>query len=167
MNVLMAQKKQAIEYRLLVQSTFDETLKKAGILFLLETSKQFTNFSYVIDVHERVEGSRIVWTLRGLRAPSMNMPSTGTAQFHTVYFDLPKKVQFTLVKKGKIKADTDFTFSTAGFKSTKGTSSFLRIYMDENEFQTNRVNDVVMAELKPDIHRDPALKKQKTKETKR
>ncbi|MFA5832417.1 MAG: hypothetical protein WDA22_02965 [Bacteroidota bacterium] len=162
----MTQKKQSIEYRLLVQPTFDETLKKAGILFLLETSKQFTNFSYVIDVKEEVKGDRVIWTLRGLRAPSMNMPATGTAQFHTVYFDLPKKVHFTLVKKDKIKADTEFTFSAAAFKSTKETSSFLRIYTDQHEFQTNRINDVVMAEPKPDIHRDPAVKKQKIKKTK-
>ncbi len=167
MNVPMAQKNQIIEYRLLVQPAYDETLKKNGILFLLETAKQFTNFSYVIDVNDTVEGTQVVWILRGLRAPSMNMPATGTAQFHKIYFDLPKTIQFTLVKKGKIKAETEFTTLKTSVRSTKTQSTFLKIYTDQNEFQTKRVDDIVMAEPKPDIVREPSPeKKQKTKKTK-
>ena len=167
MKVLMAQKKQTIEYRLLVQPAYDETLQKQGVLFLLETAKQFTNFSYVIDVKDDVDGKNILWTLRGLRAPSMNMPATGTAQFHKIYFDLPMTVHFTLVKKGKVKAETEFSFLKTAFKSSKATSTFLKIYTDQQEFQTKRINDVVMAEAKPDIHREPPTTKklipQKTK----
>lgn len=155
----MAQKKQPIEYRLLVRPTFDETLKKAGTLFLLETSKQFTNFSYVIDVKDDIKGNTLVWTLHGLRAPSMNMPATGTAQYRKVYFDLPRTVNFTLVKKGKIKATTDLEFSRSAYTSVKTTSAFLRIYTDEQLFEKNRINDVVMAEHKPDLHREPVVKK--------
>lgn len=167
MKVLMAQKKQTIEYRLLVQPAYDETLKKNGILFLLETAKQFTSFSYVIDVKDDVDGKNVLWTLRGLRAPSMNMPATGTAQFHKIYFDLPKSVQFTLVKKGKIKAETEFTSLKTSVRSTKTESAFLKIYTDQNEFQTKRVEDIVMAEPKPDILREPSPeKKLKTKKTK-
>jgi hypothetical protein len=163
----MAHTKQPIEYRLLVQPTYDETLKKAGVLFLLETSKQFTNFSYVIDVHDAEQGSSLVWTLHGLRAPSMNMPSTGTAQFRKVYFDLPKKISFTLVKKGKIKADTEFSFGKTAYTSTKTVSAFMKIYTDEHQFESNRINDVVMAELKPDQHREPPAKnKTKSKKSK-
>jgi hypothetical protein len=155
----MAHTKQPIEYRLLVRPTYDETLKKDGVLFLLETSKQFTNFSYVIDVKDDVEGGAVVWTLHGLRAPSMNMPATGTAQFKKVYFDLPKAVNFTLVKKGKVKAVTDLKLLKSGYTTAKSTSAFLKIYMDEHLFESNRINDVVMAELKPDQHREPpALK---------
>lgn len=155
----MAHTKQPIEYRLLVRPTYDETLKKAGVLFHLETSKQFTNFSYVIDVTDDVEGGTVVWTLHGLRAPSMNMPATGTAQFKKVYFDLPKAVNFTLVKKGKIKAVTDLKLLKSAYTSAKTTSAFLRIYTDEHLFESNRINDVVMAELKPDLHREPPAPK--------
>ena len=168
MKVPMMQKKQTIEYRLLVQPTFDETLNRAGVLFLLETAKQFTNFSYVIDVKDDVVGNKIIWTLRGLRAPSMNMPATGTAQFHKIYYDLPRTVHFTLVKKEKIKADTEFTFLKEAFKSSKTMSAFLKIYTDQNEFQTKRISDVVMAEPKPDMLRESSSpKKQQPKKTKR
>ncbi|NUN68273.1 MAG: hypothetical protein HUU02_01010 [Bacteroidetes bacterium] len=156
----MAQTKQPIEYRLLVQPTYDETLKKAGTLFLLETSKQFTNFSYAIDVKDDVEGNNVVWTLHGLRAPSMNMPSTGAAQFRKVYFGLPKSVSFTLVKKGKNKAVTDLKFARSAYTSGRSVSAFLKIYTDERSFEENRAGDVVIAELKPDLHREPPKKKQ-------
>lgn len=155
----MALKKQPIEYRLLVTPTFDETLKKAGVLFLLETSKQFINFSYVIDVKDDADGNVLTWTLHGLRAPSMNMPATGTAQFRKVYFDLPRSVSFTLVKKGAVKAVTDLKFLKSGYTTSKTTSAFLRIYTDEQLFETNRVKDVVMAEPKPDQHRELPAKK--------
>ncbi len=155
----MAQKKQPIEYRLLVQPATDDIQKKDGFLFLLETSKQFTNFSYVIDVKDDVRGSEVVWTLHGLRAPSMNMPATGTAQFRKFYSELPRTVSFTLVKKDTVKAETKFSFVKSGVRSTLTTSSFLRIYTDEQEFESKRPEDVVMAEIKPDIHREPAKTK--------
>jgi hypothetical protein len=155
----MAHTKQPIEYRLLVRPTYDETLKKAGTLFLLETSKQFTNFSYVIDVKDDLEGHTLVWTLHGLRAPSMNMPATGTAQFRKVYYDLPTAVNFTLVKKGKVKADTGLKLLKSAYTSAKTVSAFLKIYTDEHLFESNRIHDVVMAELKPDLHREPPVQK--------
>lgn len=155
----MAQKKQPIEYRLLVQPAVDDIQKKEGFLFLLETSKQFTNFSYVIDVKDDVNGSDVVWTLHGLRAPSMNMPATGTAQFRKFYSELPRTIRFTLVKKDKIKAETEFSFLKSGVRSAISTSAFLRIYTDADEFESKRPEDVVMAEIKPDIHREPVKKK--------
>jgi len=151
----MAKKKQPVEYRLLVRYTFDERLKKTGVLFLLETAKQFTNFSYFIDVKDTVRAKDLQWTLHGLRAPSMNMPSTGSARFQKVYFDLPKSIRFTLTKTGKIKAETGFTFTKTSITPSKTSSAFLKIYTDEQEFETNRVKDVVIAEPKPDQHREP------------
>lgn len=150
----MPTKKQSIEYRLLVQPTFDATVNKEGILFLLETSKQFTNFAYVIDVKETVEGKKIVWVLHGLKAPSMNMPSTGTAQFSKIYFDLGKSAEFTLIKKEKIDASTTLKFSLTSVSSTKSVVNFLKIYTDENEFIANRLTDVEIPEPKPDTHRE-------------
>ncbi len=157
----MAKKKQPIEYRLLVQPAVDDIQKKEGFLFLLETSKQFTNFSYVIDVKDEVKGKDVVWTLHGLRAPSMNMPATGTAQFKKFYSELPKSINFTLVKKDKIKAETEFSFMKNGVRSAITTSEFLRIYTDEQEFETKRQDDVVMAQIKPDIRRELAKPKKK------
>src|SRR5512140_1541191 len=103
--------KQYIEHRLLVVPTYDDTLKKDGILFLLETTKLFTNFSYFIDIHDRLDGNLLRWSLHGLRAPSLNLPATGTAQFRKVYFDLPKTVKFILQKKENNQAATEFKIS--------------------------------------------------------
>jgi len=163
----MQKKKQSIEYRLLVQPTFDATLNKEGILFLLETSKQFTSFSYIIDVKEHVEGQKIIWTLHGLRAPSMNMPSTGTAQYRKVYFDIGKEIDFTLVKTGTVNASTSLKFSKASVKSNKSIDNFLKIYTNEHEFISNRLTDADVPEPKPDIHHDhAAVKKPITKKKK-
>ncbi len=151
----MARTHHPVEYRLLVQQTYDETLKKSGLLFLLETSKQFTNFSYVIDVEEEeANGKEIIWRLRGLKAPSMNMPSTGTAQFQKIYFDHPKQLRFTLFKNSKTKAATEFTVGKNSVSSSRSTSMFLKIYTDEQQFESERANDSVKAELKPDVRRD-------------
>ncbi len=163
----MSQKKHSIEYRLLITPTYNDTLKKEGILFLLETSKQFTNFSYNIDVKEDVDGNKIVWSLHGLRAPSMNMPSTGAAQYRKVYFDLSRTVQFTLIKKGKIAASTELKFLKSSIKTSHSAMNFLKIYTNEQEFEKNRLTDSDVPELKPDVHRAPAkqqsIKKKKTK----
>jgi hypothetical protein len=164
---IMPTTKHPIEYRLLVQSTFDTTKNKEGILFLLETSKQFTNFSYIIDVKESIKGKRIVWRLHGLRAPSMDMPSTGNAQYSTIYFDLGKEVDFTLIKKEKVEASISLKFLRSSVKSSKLIVNFLKIYTDENEFVNNRMNDADVPELKPDVHREHITTKKLTTKKKK
>lgn len=156
-------KKQTIDYRLLVQPTFDATLNKRGILFLLETSKQFTSFSYTIDVTEIVNKKKIVWTLHGLRTPSMIMPTTGTAQYSKVYFDLSNEIDFTVVKTEKVKASTSLKFLRSSVKSANSVVNFLKIYTDENEFIKNRLTDADIPEPKPDIHREHQPIKKLTK----
>lgn len=158
--------KQSIEYRLLVQPTFDITKNKHGILFLLETSKQFTNFSYIIDVRESVNGKKIVWTLHGLRAPSMNMPSTGAAQYSNIYFDLGKEIDFTIIKKGTVEASTSLKFLTSSIKSSRSVVNFLKIYTDENEFINNRLTDTDVPEPKLDVHREHTTPKKPIKKKK-
>ncbi len=162
----MPTKKQSIEYRLLVQPTFDTTKNKHGILFLLETSKQFTNFSYIIDVKESVNGKKIVWTLHGLRAPSMNMPSTGTAQYSNIYFDLGKEIDFTVVKKDRVDASTSLKFLASSIKSSRSVVNFLKIYTDENEFINNRLTDADVPEPKLNVHRKHTTPKKTIKKKK-
>jgi hypothetical protein len=142
-----------VEYRLLIVPSYDETLNKNGILFLLETTKQFTNFAYLIDVQDSLDGNELTFTLHGLRTPSMDMPTTGRAQFSKVFFDLPKKIMLTVVKKEKITAKAEIKFLKSGFTASKSRVSFLKIYLDETEFETKRMADTLLPELKPDIHR--------------
>ncbi|HAP34707.1 MAG TPA: hypothetical protein DCQ28_01740 [Bacteroidetes bacterium] len=159
--------KHPIEYRLLVQPTFDTTKHKDGIIFLLETSKQFTNFSYIIDVKESVEGKKIVWILHGLRAPSMNMPSTGNAQYRSIYYDLGKEMDFTLIKKEKVEASVSLKFLRSSVKSSASIVNFLKIYTDEHEFINNRMTDADVPENKPDVHREHAASKKLTNKKKK
>lgn len=159
----MAQKKQPVEYRLLVRPMYDETVKKSGFVFYLETTMQFTNFSYVVDVKDHVEGNTIVWSLHGLRAPSLNLPATGIAYFQKTYFDLPKIIHFRLQKNQSLKAEMDLKLSTSSVTSSKSKSTFLKIYTDEQEFESHRPTDAVIADPKPDIHREKVHQKTKRK----
>lgn len=149
-----ARRKQTIEYRLLVEPVHDETLKKDGILFHLETTTLFANFSYQIDVKDTIEKATMVWTLHGLQPPSMNMPESGVAQFSKVYFDLPKKITFTLMKKDNVRASVDLVFSKASVTATKAKDTFLKIYTDRQLFETMRPTDRQPPEHKPDIQRE-------------
>lgn len=159
-------KHSSIEYRLLVQHSYDDIQKKHGVLFLLETSKQFTNFSYGIDVRDAIDGKELHWTLHGLRAPSMNMPETGTAQYSKVYFDLPKTVRFTLVKKEKIRSSAEIKIGKTAIAATAPDDAFLKIYTDNEEFENNRLSDSRPPEYKPDIHRVSSVGRQKIKKKK-
>ena len=83
-----------VEYRLVVEPVLDDAARKSGVMFLLETIKQFGNFNYEIVVDERT----LLWTLHGLRAPELAMPSSGSAQFRKVHFDLPGRFRFVMRK---------------------------------------------------------------------
>ncbi len=152
-------KKQSIEYRLLVVPTYDDTLKKEGTLFLLETTKLFTNFSYFIDIRDTLKGNALRWSLHGLRAPSLNLPATGTAQFRKIYFDLPKTIKFALVKKESVQASTELKISHTLIKSKDAQANFLKIYTDIDTFEASRPGDTEPPEYKPDIHRAPMISK--------
>lgn len=164
----MAAKKQqvSIEYRLLIKPTYDETIQKEGYLFLLETTKQFTSFAHHIDVKDEIEGKTLLWNLRGLRAPSMNMPSTGTAQFQKVYFDLAKKIRFMLGKKDTRKISTEIKFLKNSIAVSDQQIDFLKIYTNEQEFEEQRLNDTDVPEPKHDVHRKPVTSQPQTKKKK-
>lgn len=148
--------KHPVEYRLLVEHTEDELLKRKGILFLLETTKQFTNFTYHIDVRDSFEGRSLRWTLHGLKAPSMNMPQTGTAQFARMYEEVPKTVRFTLSKNDAVSADAELKIGAATVTLAAQPDGFLKVYTDRALFERNRLADSRPPEPKPDLRRNPA-----------
>ncbi len=150
-----AKHQQHVEYRLLIEHAYDETLKKEGIRFFLETTKQFTNFSYQIDIKEALNAQALQWSLHGLRAPSMNMPETGTAQFSKIYFELPATIVYTLVKKGKMQASATIKISPTSIKVSDDHPGFLKIYTNKQDFENNRMTDTEPPEYKPDLLRAP------------
>jgi hypothetical protein len=91
-------KNSAVEYHLAIRMVLDEATRKHGLIFLLETIKQFGNFNYEIAVDEVFDGKTLFWTLHGLKAPELSMPSSGSAQFRKVHYDLPGRFHFVLRK---------------------------------------------------------------------
>ncbi len=150
-------KHKGLEYRMLIEPTYDETLKRHGTLFLIETVKQFSNFNYEVVVADAVEAKSIRWALHGLRAPELSMPAFGAAQFRKIYFDLRGKYLFTLRKIDGEESSFDVKISeTAVQVAPPEEQSFVTVYASETEFESNRMRDLEKPKHKPDIKRTPA-----------
>lgn len=91
-------KKSPTEYRLFVFPSHSEVAKKQGIVFRLETVKEFSNFSYAIAVEERLMENTISWKIHGLRSPRISLPATGPATFVKKYENLKGLYLFTITK---------------------------------------------------------------------
>jgi hypothetical protein len=91
-------KKSQTEYRLFVFPSHSEVAKKQGIVFRLETAKEFSNFSYAITVEERLTDKTISWKIHGLRSPRIGLPATGPATFVKKYENLKGLYLFTIAK---------------------------------------------------------------------
>jgi hypothetical protein len=153
----MAKKKQkGVEYRMLIHPTYDETLKKAGTLFLIETVKQFSNFSYEVVVEETFDGSRLTWALHGLRAPELLMPSFGGAVYRKVHYELKGTYTFTLKKiDGVVNEFTMKIHPTSVLVKDFVGKPFVSIYTSEPLFEERRSQEMEIPEHKPDIKRAP------------
>jgi hypothetical protein len=153
----MAKKKhKGIEYRMLIQATYDETLKKHGTSFMIETVKQFSNFSYEIVVDEKWTDNKLSWVLHGLRVPELLMPSFGGAQYRKMYFDLKGEYTFTLKKiDGEFNEITLRILPTSvAVKNFVGTP-FVSVYSSETLFEEKRPDEMEIPIHKPDIKRSP------------
>ncbi|MDE3057718.1 MAG: hypothetical protein KGJ59_07165 [Bacteroidota bacterium] len=151
----MAKKKhKGLEYRVLVTPTFDETLKKAGTLFLIETVKQFSNFNYEVVVEDHRLNETTIWSLHGLRTPELSMPSVGAAQFRKIYFDVKGKHNFILRK-----ADGEENLFTMKISPSSVSiliqpeHLFASIYTSNEEFERNREQELDRPVHKPDVKR--------------
>ncbi len=69
----------SIEYRMFIAPEYDETRKKETTLFLMETIKEFSTFSYSIVVKPAVESKTIRLDILGLKTPEVTMPAFGPA----------------------------------------------------------------------------------------
>jgi hypothetical protein len=91
-------KKSPTEYRLFVFPSHSEVAKEQGIVFRLETVREFSNFSYAISVEERLTENTISWKIHGLRSPGITLPATGPATFVKKYENLKGVYLFTIMK---------------------------------------------------------------------
>lgn len=84
------------EYRLLITPHINERTQKPGTLVVLETTKAFASFQYELSVKEEVEGKSIQYTILGLKAPHLSLPSAGHAQFAREYENLKGTYTFAV-----------------------------------------------------------------------
>ncbi len=151
---MAAKQKIDIEYRLLVVPAFDETLQQHGMLFLVETVKQFTNFNYQILIEESSAKRTVTWKIHGLSAPAMSMPAIGGARYDKIYFGLSGTVHFTLIKKDGQENTVTVKVSPTGVKLIDMPQhSFIAVYTGSDEFEAKRTDDMQKPSHKPDIHR--------------
>ena len=91
-------KRPHIEYQLFVFPSYKEVRRKATTTFRLQTTEQFSNFSYEIVVKDKVEEKKISWSIHGLRSPAVSLPSSGTAIFKKEYENLKGVHDFIITK---------------------------------------------------------------------
>jgi hypothetical protein len=95
---MQKRKKSLIEYRLLISRSYSEVSRKHGIVFRLETAKEFSSFNYAIAVEEQLIENTMIWKIHGLRSPAISLPATGPATFVKKYEDLKGSYLFTITK---------------------------------------------------------------------
>jgi hypothetical protein len=84
----MAKKAREIEYRLTISPTLNERLQRPTTLVTIETTKHFASFRYELSVTEEQKGKSLRYTIRGLKAPQLDLPSSGSARFVREYEQL-------------------------------------------------------------------------------
>ena len=82
-----------VDYRLVIAPFRSERENKERVLFRLETTKHFTSFQYEISVEESLADDVIRYSILGLKAPRLSLPSTGPAVFQKEYAGLQGKYQ--------------------------------------------------------------------------
>lgn len=146
-------KKETVEYRLLIDRYYDETLRKNGIRFFLETVKQFSSFNYSIDIEDSEDKKLLQWKLHGLCAPGMQMPSHGAASTTRIYYALNTSFTFFASKND----GRDETLKIKILKNTITVSdpqhSWLKVYTDEQEFESQRTLDREIPPQKHETHK--------------
>jgi hypothetical protein len=85
-------------YRLRISPHADPHTRARTMLLTLRTTKHFSSFRYGLDVQERIEGKRITLKILGLRAPHLDLPAAGPAEFRREYDNLAG--EYTIAVEG-------------------------------------------------------------------
>jgi hypothetical protein len=85
------------EYRLLITSHINERTEEPTTLFVLETAQSFASFRYELSVEEKVAKESITFTILGLKAPGLSLPSSGRARFTREFANLKGPYDITVV----------------------------------------------------------------------
>ena len=89
-------KQESAEFRILVAPAVNERTGRPTTVVVLQTTKTFSTFRYVLAVEDRLEGSALTLKVLGLRTPNLDLPSTGPAEFRKEYEGLPDELRITV-----------------------------------------------------------------------
>ena len=73
------------EFALRILPHVNERTRRPSTLVQLLTTKSFANFRYELAVDERREGNILHLTILGLKAPQLDLPAAGPAEFRREY----------------------------------------------------------------------------------
>jgi hypothetical protein len=90
------QKSAEPEYRLLVVPQLAERTQRMTTLLVLETAKSFATFRYELSVQEHFQPPSIRIVVAGFKTPRLDLPSSGPAQYRTVFEGLDGVCEVTI-----------------------------------------------------------------------
>jgi hypothetical protein len=90
------EKQESPEFRLAVSPAVNERTGKPTTLVVLQTTKSFSTFRYALAVDDRPADGALLLKVLGLRTPSLDLPSTGPAEFRKEYDRLAGDVSFVV-----------------------------------------------------------------------
>lgn len=91
-------KKVEPEYRLRVFHYHDERQSTKGVVFSIETVKEFVSFQYEVLLEEERNGHEISFRILGLHTPTSVMPAVGPARGVRIFENLKGKYRIRIAK---------------------------------------------------------------------
>jgi hypothetical protein len=113
------QEKKNAEYLLRVARHVNERTQRPCILVQLTTASSFAHFRYELAVDDRMEGNTLHLRVLGLKAPRLDLPASGPAEFRKEFEGWQGKHQI-------IVYGLDGTSATVGVTITPGTIALAR-----------------------------------------
>jgi hypothetical protein len=86
------------EYLLHVFHHYDERTRQTSVAFVLETTKDFTNFNYQILLDASLDSNIIQLSILGLQTTALTMPGVGAARGWADFADLHGSYMVNVVK---------------------------------------------------------------------
>lgn len=114
----------AYEYRLLIAPHLNERLQKKTVVVSIETTRLFASFRYELSLREERSEKSFRYVILGLRAPQLDLPSSGSARSVREYELAAGRYQFEVVSLDgtvdscEVLVGKDFTLSLKPKKST-------------------------------------------------
>ncbi len=98
---MASKKKRDPDYTLNIFHYYDEKTKRNVVVFLIQTTRIFTNFRYEILLEDELNENDINLKITGLHVPELLMPQVGPAQGRRDYINLKGTYRVIITKQDK------------------------------------------------------------------